>query len=141
MYGSCPEILPAQVSQLVRKIKEESTSITMRQLQEKIASLSKSELERATDALAMIWDGLTGLQKPPVPKQMFTSPGNFTPLPNWHRVKLALHKSILTGTFVDVQLYAYNAFSSNLPQDPTPLFTSSIVIEEWASSITTRTSE
>ena len=53
-------------------------------------------------------------------------------------MKLALLKSIPTGTFIDVQFYAYNAISGDLPLDLKPVFTSSIVIEEWAAAITTR---
>ena len=57
---------------------------------------------------------------------------------NRQRVKLSLLKSIRTGTFIDVKLYAHNALCDGLPTDPKPLFASSIVIEEWAPAITTR---
>jgi len=131
-----------QVSQLVSKMKEESKgeteSATRKQLQEKIAALSQSHLARATDALAMIWNCVKEPVEPPTVELKFTFPVASILFPNWHRVKLALLKSIPTGTFVDVQFYAFNAISSDLPLDPRPLFTSSIVIEEWAPAITTR---
>lgn len=122
-------------------MKEESTrgseSATRRQLRDKIASLSQPELGRAADALVMIWDGVVGpLDLPQLPKSTFSP--KFTPSPNWHRVQLALLKSIPTGTFVDVQFYAYNAVHDGVPHDLRPLFTSSIVVEEWAPAITTR---
>ena len=130
-----------QVSRLVHEMKEESKgiaeSITRKRLREEIASLSQPRLARAADALAMIFDGVKGsLVSPPMePKLTFSvAPPIF---PNWHRVKLALLKSIPTGTFIDVQLYAYNAIGSGLPLDPRPLFTSSIMIEEWGPAITT----
>ena len=97
----------------------------------------------------MIWDGVTGPTDLPAPGPRSTfSPRPFVLnwhraqlallFPNWPRVKLALLKSIPTGTFIDVQFYAYNTISNSLPLDPKPLFTSSIVIEEWAPAITTR---
>ena len=122
-------------------MKDESTrgaeSVTRRQLRDKIASLSQSELGHAADALVMIWDGVVGPLDPPQELKYTLSP-KFTPSPNWHRVQLALLKSISTGTFVDIQFYAYNAIHNDLPRDLRPLFTSSIVIEEWAAAITTR---
>ena len=50
--------------------------------------------------------------------------------PNWHRVKLGFLKSVSTGVFIDVKLYAFNKIDDGSPQDPKPLYTSSIVIEE-----------
>ena len=135
-------MLPIQVSKLVSMIKEESKSRTgsetKKQLMDKIASLSQSELARAKEALAMIWKGLAGRLDPPASKPVSDLPANFALFSNWHRVKLAIFKSISTGTFIDVQFYAYNAVCNNLPRDPKPLFTSSIVIEEWGSAISTR---
>lgn len=123
-------------------MKEESKSGaesgTMIQLLDKIASLSQSQLGRAADALSMIWDGFTGPLELPVLEPKSAPSMEFTLLPNWHRVKLALFKSIFTGTFIDVQFYAYNASGNDLPLDPKPLFVSSIVIEEWGPAITTR---
>ena len=86
----------------------------------------------------MIWNGAKGTPEPPLtePKRSFTVA--YTLFPNWHRVKLALLKSIPTGTFIDVQFYASNKINKSLPFDPRPLFTSSIVIEEWGPAITTR---
>lgn len=129
-----------QVSQLVCKMKEESKegveSITRKHLQVKIAALSQPRLTRAVDTLAMVWNGVKEPLEPLIiPKFSFDA----TPiLPNWHRVKFALLKSILTGTFVDVQFYAYNAIGNKLPLDPKPLYASSIAIEEWSAAITTR---
>ena len=109
-------------------------SDTRMQLRDKIASLSQSELGHATDALAMIWDGVVGpLDLPQEPKSTFSL--KFTPPPNWHRVQLALLKLVPTGTFVDVQFYAYNAVHNGVLQDLRLLFTSSIVIEEWAAPL------
>ena len=134
-------------------MKAESTqgteSVTRKQLREKIAALSQSQLTSAAEALAMIWDGLIGHPGVPPTEPKSASSANYTqfskhqsiifPLSsNLYRVKLALLKSIPTGTFVDVQFYAYNALCGGLPTDPKPLFTSSIVIEEWAPAITTR---
>ena len=138
---SFPEILSAQVSQLVCKMKEESAgdteSVTPEQLRDKLTTLSQSQLIRATDALAMIWNGVIGPLNPLTPEPRFAS--SVAPaLPNWQRVRLALLKSISTGAFIDVQFYAYNTISDDLPSDPRPLFTSSIVIAMWASAITTR---
>jgi hypothetical protein len=131
-----------QVSQLICKMKEESMgdveSITGKQLQEKIAALPQSRLARAVDVLAMIWNGVKGSLEPPTiePKIAFSVAPIL--LPNWHRVKLALLKSIPTGTFIDVQFYACSAISNNLPLILRPLFTSSVVVEEWGPAITMR---
>ena len=134
-------------------MKEESTggaeSITRRQLREKIASLSQSQLARASDTLAMIWDSVIGLADGSATGPKPPSSAKPTFFRKWHRViipqsskgervKLALLKSIATGTFIDVQFYAYNAICNDLPTDLKPLFTSSIVIESWAPAITTR---
>ena len=131
-----------QVSQLVTKMKEESTkgteSDTRRQLRDKIASLSQSQSARATDPLVMICNRLVGPLDQALPAPRPTSSPKFAPSPNWHRVQFALLKSIHTGTFIDVQFYAYNAIRDGLPLALKPLFTSSIVIEEWAAAITTR---
>ena len=86
----------------------------------------------------MIWNGVMGpLDLPtPEPKLVFsTKPTGYL---NWHRVRLALLKSIPTGIFIDVQFFSYNAISNNQPVDPRPLYTSSIVIEKWGAAITTR---
>ncbi|KAF9649996.1 hypothetical protein BDM02DRAFT_1687210 [Thelephora ganbajun] len=142
---SFPEILSVQVPRLVSKMKEESKedieSITRKQLRHKITALPQSQLARAKDALAMIWSGVTGPLDLPPPEleSKPTVSAKHTLFPNWHRVKLALFKSILTSTFIDVQLYAYNTISNNVPLDPKPLFTSSIVIEQWGPAITTQT--
>ena len=134
-----------QVSRLVSKIKEESRggteSATRKELREKTAAFSLSQLTRAADTIAMIWDGIMGPLDVPAlePKpSLFPKP---LPFLNWHRVKLALLRSIPTGTFIDVQFFAYNAICNGLPADPRPLYTSSIVIQEWAAAITTRKSE
>lgn len=136
---SFPEIRIAQVSQLVSKMKEESRggaeSPTRRQLLEKIATLPPSRLARTADVLTMIWNGVTGPLDLPTPEAMPTSPTTFSLLPNWHRVKLALLKSISTGNFIDVHVYACSAIRGTLPLDPRPLFTSSIVVEEWGPAI------
>ena len=135
-------MLPENVSRLLSKMKEESKpgaeSDTTTQLVGKVTSLSQPQFVRATDALSMIWGGLSGPLDLPVLKPTPAPSVNCVLLPNWHRVKLALLKSISTGTFLDVQFYAYNAIKNNLPLDPKPLFVSSIVIEEWAPGITTR---
>ena len=134
-----------QVSRLVGKMKEESggdTEGTVRkQLQEKIAALTQSRLPRAADALAMIWTGVLGPLDLPTPEPKVTFSTKFTIFSNWHRVKLALLKSISTSTFIDVQFFSCNALSNDLPVDPRPLYTSSIVIEKWGAAITTRKSE
>jgi len=123
-------------------MKEESAGDTesaiRKQLRDKLANLSQSQLTRATDALTMIWNCVTRPLDQLAPKPKFAF--SVTPIifPNWHRVKLALLKSISTGAFIDVQLYAYNAVDNDLPLDPRPLFTSSIVIEKWAPAIMTR---
>jgi len=132
-----------QVSQLVSKMKEESAgdtkSATRKQLQDKLSTLSPSQLTRATEALAMIWNGLIGPLEPLAPRPELASSAAPVLPSNWPRVKLALLKSISTGAFIDVQFYAYNAIDNDLPLDPRPLFTSSIVIEKWAPAITART--
>ena len=136
-----------QVSQLVRKMREESKqlwatdTITRKQLREKIAALPQSRLIHATDALDMIWNGVKRPLELPVAVPSVAFPEKPVILPYWHRMKLGLLKSIPTGTFIDLQFYAYNAISKNLPSDPRPLFTSSIVVEQWASAITTRKRE
>jgi len=111
-----------------------------KQLREKIASLPQSQLPRATDALAMIWNGVMGPLDLPTPGPKPPSLVKLAFLLNWHwdRVTLALLKSIPTGTFIDVQFFAYNAICNDLPVDPRPLYTSSIVIERWGAAITTR---
>lgn len=136
-------MLSAQVPRLVNKMKKESRegtgNDTMERLLNKIAALSQSQLARATDVLAMIWDGAAKPSDLPA-LEIKSTPStevNILP-PNWHRVRLALLKSISTGTFLDVQLYAYNAIHNNLPVDPKPLFASSIVVEEWGPAIMTR---
>jgi hypothetical protein len=131
-----------QVSHLVGKIKEESAgnteSATRKQFREKVATLTPSQLLRATDTLAMIWDGVVELLDVPVlePKP-FLFP-KFASFLNWDRVKLALLKSISTGIFIDVQFSAYNAIGHGLPVDPRPLYTSGIVIQKWRAAIATR---
>ena len=143
LWHSFPEILAMQVSRLVSKIKEESRggteSATRKELREKIATLSPSQSTHATDTLAMIWDGMMGSSDVPASKP---KPSPFPPLPflNWHKVKLALLRSIPTGIFIDVQFFAYNAICNGLPADPRPLYTSSIIIQRWEAAITTRKS-
>jgi len=134
-----------QVSRLVDKMKEESKGITesttRKQLREKIAALPQPQLARAKDALVMILGGVERPLESPRTKPKFTlSVFSGTPpvFPNRNRVKLALLKSISTGTFIDTQFYAYNAIGNGLPLDPRPLFTSSIVVREWGPAITTR---
>ena len=149
---SFPEILSVQVSRLVSKMKEESTgdteSETRRQLRDRIALLSQSQLARATDALAMIWSRVIGPLDSPMPEVkrkgfILLSKWNkiYPIVSSWDRVKLALLKSISTGTFIDVQFYAYNAVQNGAPSDPKPLFISSIVIQKWMPAITTRESK
>ena len=123
-------------------LKEESgrdseTSIR-KQLREKIAALSQSQLPRAVDALEMILNGVMGPLDLPTPEPKLPSIVKLTFLFSWHRAKLALLKSIPTGTFIDVQFFAYNAIDNDLPVDPKPLYTSSIVIERWGAAIITR---
>ena len=131
-----------QVSQLICKLREESKgtseSITRKQLRETIAALSQSQMVHAADALDMIWNGVKWPLELPVAAPSITFPVTPSIFPYWHRVKIALLKSIPTGAFIDVQFYAYNAISKDLASDPRPLFTSSVVIEEWAPAITTR---
>ena len=108
------------------------------QLREKIAALSQSQMLHATDVLAMIWNGVIGsrdLQMPDSKSPPFVQPTFFL---NWLRVKLALLKSISTGTFIDVQFFAYNAIDNDTPVDLRPLYTSSIAIEKWGAAIATR---
>ena len=50
-------------------------------------------------------------------------------------MKLAFLKSVSTGVFIDVQLYAFNKIDDGSPQDLKPLYTSSIVIEEWGPAV------
>ena len=142
LWRSFPEILVPQVSRLVGKLKEESQgdieSTIRKQLREKIAALSQSQLSRVTDALALIWNVVMGpLDLPALEPNLpgFAKPDPFV---SWYRVKLALLRSIPTGTFIDVQFFAYNTVGNNLPVDPRPLYTSSIVIERWGVAITTR---
>ena len=105
---------------------------------EKMKILSPSRLARATDVLSMIWNGAIGPLDPLAPG-LRPSFSVDAPLSlNWSRVKLALLKSISTGTFIDIQFYAYNAINNDIPLDPKPLFASSIVIEEWGPAIMTR---
>ena len=111
---------------------------TRQRLREKIASLSQPQVGRARDALSMIWDYAKGPLKPPAAQPGFTSQVTPPLLPNWHRVELALLKSIVTGVFIDTQFYAFNKTGGGLPLDPKPLFASSIVIEEWVPAITAR---
>jgi len=134
-----------QVLQLIDKVKEESKvpwateSVTKKRLLEKIATLPQSELAFTMDTLTLIWNGMKGVPEPPKKepkKKKIPFSATRTKFPNWHRVKLALLKSIPTGCFIDVQFYACNAFGGDLPLNPRPLFTSSIVIEEWGPAIT-----
>jgi len=111
-------------------------SVTRKQLREQIAALSQPRASRAVDVLAMIWNAMKGPLEPPIMGSGFASLA--TPTTPLHRVKLALLKSIHTGTFIDVQFYAYNKISNNLPSEPKLLFTSSIVIEEWGPAIASR---
>ena len=133
-------------------MKEESTgaaeSETRRQLRDRIALLSQSQLARATDALTMIWSRVIGPLDSPMPEVkregfILLSKWNkiYPIVSSWDRVKLALLKSISTGTFIDVQFYAYNAVQNGAPSDPKPLFISSIVIQKWVPAITTRESK
>jgi len=124
-------------------IKEESRgdgeSPTRKRLREKIAALSQVQLSRATDTLATIWNGVMGLLDLPMPESKFAFFMESTLFhPNWHRVTLALLKSISTGTFIDVLFFAYSSIGSDLPVDPKPLYTSSIAIERWGAAIITR---
>ena len=121
-------------------MKEESTgdteSNTMSQLLDKIASMSQQQLVRATDALSMILSDATRPLDSLASEQNINLSATSTLVAR--RVELALLKSISTGTFIDVQFYAYNAISDGSPLEPKPLFTSSIVIEEWGPAIATR---
>ena len=117
---------------------DNTESNTMKQLLDKIASLSESQLARSSDVLSMIWSGTTGPLDLPTQEPESALSANSARVANLHRVELALLKSISTGAFIDVQFYAYNAISDDLPLGPKPLFTSSIAIEEWGSAIATR---
>ena len=134
-----------QVSFLVRKMNEESKWIEegaiRKKLRNKIASLSLPQTRRAAEALGMIWSRMTGPLESLVvqPKIAFSTIA--IRFPNWHRVKLAFLKSITTGVFIDVQFYAFNKIDGGLPQGPKPLYTSSVVIEEWGPAIATCKSE
>jgi len=112
-----------------------------KQLREAISALSQSRLPGAIDALSMIWNGVMELRdgRMPEPKPPFFVKPTFSL--NWYRLKLALLKSISTGTFIDMQFFAYNAIYNDLPVDPRPLYTSSIVIERWGAAVATRKSE
>ena len=131
-----------QVSHLVRKMKDESKvmteSTTRKHLREKIAGLPQLRLARAIDVLAMTWMGVTRSLDSPVNELKSAHSTLPAVLPNWRRVKVALLKSIPTGTFIDVQFYAHNAIGNDLTLDPRPLFTSRIVIEDWGSTLVTR---
>ena len=134
-----------QVSRLVRKMKEEPAGDTegtiRKQLREKVAALTQSRLPRAADVLAMILNGaMRPLDLPaPAPEPKSTPFANSSLFR--HRVKLALLKSIPTGTFIDIQFFAYNALSNDLLVDPRPLYTSSVVLERLGATITTRKPE
>ena len=133
-----------QVSQLVGKIREESggstESATRKELRKKIAGLSRSQFTRVADTLVMIWNGMVGpLDVPALEPKPSSFPKPTSSL-NWDRVKLALLKSISAGAFIDVQFFVHNAISNGLPVDPRPLYTSSIVIQEWGAAITIRES-
>lgn len=143
-------MLPVQVSHLVCQVKVElegdAESATMERLLRKIASLSESQLKRAQGALAMIWSYMarpSDLPAPPGSPVLEPIRNAVLPLrhPGWHLVKLAILKSISTGSFIDMQFYAHNSICKDLPVDPKPLFTSSIVIQGWGSAITNRTLE
>jgi hypothetical protein len=129
-----------QVSFLVRKMSEESKGrkecATRKRLRDKIASLSQPQMKRAADILAMIWNCVKEPPDPPTVESKATFSTTPILFPNWHRVKLAFLKSITTGVFIDVQFHAFNKIDGDLPQDPKPLYTSSIVIEGWATTIT-----
>ena len=134
-----------QVSFLVNKMNEESKGgtegATRERLRNKIASLSQPEMRCATDALVMIWNWMKEPLRPPMIEPKFTVSGALAHLPNWHRMRLALLKSITTGTLIDVQFYAYNKLLDDLPVNQKPLFVSSIVIEQWLPAIMTRKSD
>lgn len=130
-----------QISHLVSEMKEETASgDTMKQLQDKIASLSQLQFARSSDALVMIWSGVTGPLAPPAPGPTYTSSTPNPALPNWNRTELAPLKSIHTGVFIDIKINAYSAINGDLPLHPKPLFASSIVIGEWVSAVATRKS-
>ena len=121
------------------ELRWDTEGVTRKKLQDKIAALTQPQLMRAMDVLAMIWDGMQGpLGPPPAIEPKLVSSVAPALLPNWHRVKLALLKSISSGVFIDIQFHASNKIGDDLPLDPKPLFASSIVIEEWGLAITTR---
>ena len=72
------------------------------------------QARHGADALAMIRSRMTGpLESLAVqPKIAFST--TTIRFPNWHRVKLAFLKSITTGVFIDVQLYAFNKICWNM---------------------------
>jgi len=144
-WHSFPEILRAQVSRLVNNIKEEaggdSESAIRKQLREKIAALTQSRYPQVMGVLVMIWNGVLGPLDLPAVEPKSISPIKATLFSIWHRLKLALLKSIPTGTFIDVQFFAYKTLSNGLPVDPRPLYTSSMVAERWETAIATRESE
>lgn len=112
--------------------------ITRKQLWERIAALPQPHLKCAIDALTMIWNSVKWPLELPKTDPKFTFSMTPTFFRNWHQVKLALLKSISTGTFIDTQFYAFNAIDNDLLLDLRPLFTSSIVIEEWGAAIVMR---
>ena len=131
-----------QVSFLVHKMNEESKGgtegFTRKRLRDKIASLSQSQVRRATDALAMIWNYTKEPPKPPTTQPKSAVHVTPTNLPNWLRVQLALLKSMATGIFIDLQFYAYSKVFNSLPLDPKPLYASSIVIQKLVPAISKR---
>ena len=135
-------MLQIQVSVLNAKMNGESKNraegVTRQQLRDKIASLSQTQVRRAADALSTIWSRMDEPLGPLAAPSKSIPSVLSAPLPNWHRVKIALLKSITTGVFIDAQFYAFNKTANDLPYDPKPLFVSSIVIEEWRPAITTR---
>ena len=134
-----------QVSFLVHKMNEESKGgaegFTRKRLRDKIASLSQSQVRRATDALAMIWNYTKEPPKPPTTPPKSAVHVTPTKLPNWLRVQLALLKSITTGIFIDLQFYAYSKVFNSLPLDPKPLYASRIVIQNLVPAISKRKSD
>ena len=131
-----------QVSFLVNKMNEEAKegveSATRKRFRNKVASLAQPQLGGATNTLAMIWNCVGGALELAGTPSKFTFSALPAVFPNRHRLKLAFLKSITTGIFIDVQLHAYNKVFNNLLLDPKPLFSSSIVIEEWGPVIATR---
>ena len=86
----------------------------------------------------MIWNGTMGPSDSTVPSTRFSSPAPSIVPAEHPGLGLALVKSISTGTFIDVQFYAYNAINNDLQLDPKPLFASSIVIKGFSSAIEKR---